>query len=206
MQRAIFIDKNKCIGCYTCTVACKLEHNLPPHPVKPPVGNPQGPELIRVYHIGPELHHDKVHQYFQPISCMHCFKAPCIEACPESVIYKDIETGVTLVNEDKCIGCKFCLWVCPYGAPQFVDGKLKLCNLCLHRLGAGEGRGKQTACEAACPARAIHVGTTNEISALIGKKAAEQAGKVRYRGKGLPAIGSIKRADLFISQAGGEEE
>ena len=173
MQRSIFIDKDKCIACYSCTVACKLEHNLPPHPAKPPLGNPKGPELIRVYQVGPEICDDKVYLYFQPISCMHCFEAPCIKACPRSAIYKDSETGVTFIDENKCIGCKFCLWVCPYGAPQFYDGKMNLCDLCAHRL----GEGRQTACEAACPARAIHVASTDEISAFIGKKAAERAGK-----------------------------
>jgi len=173
MQRTIFIDKDKCIGCYACTVACKLKHNLPPHPTKPPLGNPKGPELIRVYQVGPQIRDGEVHQYFLPISCMHCLDSPCIKACPRSALYKDRETGITLIDENKCIGCKFCLWVCPYGAPQFYEGELMLCDLCLHRL----EEGRQTACEAACPARAIHVGTTDEISAMVGKKAAERAGK-----------------------------
>ena len=105
MQRAIYIDKDKCIGCYACIVACKLEHNLAPYPVKPPIGELEGPELIRVYQVGPEVRGDEICQYFLPISCMHCFDAPCIKACPRSAIYKDIETGITLVDEDKCIGC-----------------------------------------------------------------------------------------------------
>ena len=181
MQRTIFIDKDKCIGCYACIVACKLEHNLAPYPIKPPVSEPEGPTLIRVYQVGPEIRDGEVRQYYQPISCMHCVDAPCIRACPRSAIYKDAETGITLVNEDKCIGCAFCLWVCPYGAPQFHDGKLELCDLCIDRLGEGRQEGRQTACEAACQARAIHVGTTDEISDLIGMKA---AGLVDLAGSG----------------------
>lgn len=90
---------------------------------------------------------------------------------------KDVETGITLVDEEKCIGCKFCLWVCPYGSPQFHYGRMYLCDLCIHRLGEDRQKERQTACEAACPARAIHVGTTDEISALTGEKAAERAGQ-----------------------------
>ena len=179
MQRTKYIDKDRCIGCDACVVACKLEHNLPPYPVEPPLSEPEGPKLIRVYQVGPEIHDDEVYQYFLAISCMHCDDAPCIKACPRSAIYKDAETGVILVNEDKCIGCKFCLWVCPYGAPQFHDGKLNLCDLCLHRLGEGREKGRQTACEAACQARAIHVGSADEIAALIGGKAAERAGNTQ---------------------------
>ena len=67
MPRAIFIDKDRCVACYSCIVACKLEHSLPPHPVAPPVGNPEGPELVRVYQVGPKMLDDEVCQYFQPI-------------------------------------------------------------------------------------------------------------------------------------------
>jgi Fe-S-cluster-containing dehydrogenase component len=107
-----------------------------------------------------------VHQHFQPVLCMHCADAPCIPACPESAIYKDLETGITLVNEDKCKGCKSCLQACPYGAPQFYDDKLNLCDLCIHRLAEQRRGGRRTACEAACPAKLIHVGTVDELSAM----------------------------------------
>jgi Fe-S-cluster-containing dehydrogenase component len=50
-----------------------------------------------------------------------------------------------------------------------------LCDLCIHRIGRERQKGRQTACEAACPARAIHVGTTDEISALTGEKAAKKS-------------------------------
>ena len=177
MNRTIFIDKDRCVGCYSCIVACKLEHALPPEPVKPPSGDPTGPNLIRVHQVGPQIQDDEVRQYFLPIPCLHCLDAPCIKACPRSALYKDNDTGITLINQDKCIGCKFCLWVCPYGAPQFYNGRMYLCDLCIHRIGEERQKGRQTACEAACPARAIHVGTTAKISALIGEKAAERAGQ-----------------------------
>jgi len=173
MQRAILIEIEKCIGCYSCTVACKLEHNLPPYPAHPPVADPKGPELIRVCQFGPDIRDDRVRQYFQPILCMHCPDAPCIDACPQSAIYKDLETGITLVNKDECLGCRSCLEACPYGAPQFHDDTLILCDLCIHRL----REGRCTACEAACPARAIHVGTANVISTMIEGKAVERAGE-----------------------------
>jgi Fe-S-cluster-containing dehydrogenase component len=177
LSRAIFFDEDRCVGCYACIVACKLEHNLAPHPIKPPLSNPKGPELVRVYQVRPETLDEKGFPCFQPTTCRHCPDAPCIEECPTSALYKDIETGLTLVDEDKCNGCKLCLQACPYGSPQFYDDKIYLCDLCLHRIGEKRQKGRQTACEAACPARAIHVGTADEISVLIGKKAAERADK-----------------------------
>jgi sulfite dehydrogenase (quinone) subunit SoeB len=157
MRQAIFIDKEKCIGCHACIVACKLEHELPPHPVRPPVGNPRGPALIRLVRVGPQMRGDEVHQYFQPVLCVHCDEAPCIDACPSSAVYRDVETGITLVNEEDCTGCESCLEVCPYEAPQFYDDRLYLCDLCMHRPEERKREGRTTACEAACQARAIHV-------------------------------------------------
>jgi Fe-S-cluster-containing dehydrogenase component len=173
VQRAILVDGDKCVGCSSCAVTCKLEHNLPPYPAHPPLGDPQGPELIRVQRVGPQIRDGEIQQYFEATTCMHCLDAPCIRGCPTSAIYKDPETGITLVDEGECTGCESCLSVCPYGIPQFHDGRLYLCDLCIHRL----REGRLTACEAACPARAIHLGTGDEISAQLGKRAAGGAGQ-----------------------------
>ena len=170
MNRAIFRDKDKCVACDACIVACKLRHNFPPHPVLPPVAEPQGINLINVYQYGPEIRDDRVFQYFLPLSCMHCSDAPCIRACPRAAIYRDWENGVVAIDEDRCIGCKFCLWVCPYGAPRFNEqGKLELCDMCIERL----NEGKKAACEAVCPANAIHIGTAEEIADLKARQTIE---------------------------------
>jgi Fe-S-cluster-containing dehydrogenase component len=172
VQRALLVDGDRCVGCHACVVACKLEHDLPPHPASPPIGDPQGPELVRIHQVGPQIGDGEVRQYFEVIVCMHCLDAPCIEACPTQAIHEDAETGITMVDEAECTGCESCLEVCPYGAPQFYDGRLYLCDLCLHRL----GEGTSTACEAACPARAIRVGTGAEISVVVPERTAGRAG------------------------------
>ena len=177
MRRIILIDRDRCIGCYSCIVACKLEHDLPPYPAHPPIGDPKGPAFIRVDQFGPEIRDGEVYQYFQPILCMHCPDAPCIEVCPQSAIYKDAETGIVMVDQDQCMGCRSCLEACPYGAPQFHDGKLNLCDLCFHRPEERRREGRYTACEAACPARAIQVGPFDEIAVRPERKTAERAGK-----------------------------
>jgi molybdopterin-containing oxidoreductase family iron-sulfur binding subunit/carbon-monoxide dehydrogenase iron sulfur subunit len=163
MAKTIFVDKNKCVGCFGCVVACKLQNKMPPYATNPPEGNPKGPSLMRVHEVGPTVDGDNVAYYFQPISCMHCLDAPCIKTCPRNALSKDEETNVTLVNRDKCIGCKLCLVSCPFGAPQFLDKKAFLCNLCIDRVPI-EGDAGKTACEAICQARAIYVGDLDEIS------------------------------------------
>ncbi len=164
---AILVDYEKCIMCNACVVACKMEHNLPPYPTSPPVSEPEGPNFISVFQIGPEIRDGKVNQAFVAIPCMHCVNPPCMAVCPTKAISKN-SNGVTQIDRDRCIGCRFCLWACPYGSPQMTpEGKIALCDLCIHRL----EQGKKTACQAACVAKCIHVGTTNEMSRIRRQRA-----------------------------------
>jgi Fe-S-cluster-containing dehydrogenase component len=135
------------------------------------IAEPKGINLIHVYAFGPEINGDRVYQLFIGIACMHCEDPPCIRACPTSAISKDAQTLITRVNRHRCIGCKACLWVCPFGAPTFdQDGKLVLCDLCIDRL----RERKKAACEAACQASAIFIGSPEEIAELQSKKAVKK--------------------------------
>ncbi|MFC1893726.1 4Fe-4S dicluster domain-containing protein [Chloroflexota bacterium] len=168
MRKAIFRDMDACVNCKACLIACNVKHMSHRQATLPLALEPKGRNLINVYQCGPEIRGDQVYQSFVSIACMHCEEAPCIRVCPASAIYKDTQTSITLVDRKRCIGCKVCLWVCPYGAPSFDnDGKLVLCDLCIDRL----KEGKKTACEATCPANAIFVGTPEEIAELQAKKA-----------------------------------
>ena len=173
-RKSVFRDSDQCVNCKACVIACKVKHMSSPHHSTGAIAEPKGLNLIQVYPFGPEICGDKVHQPFVSIACMHCEDAPCIQVCPSSVIHKDPETRITLVDSERCIGCKACLWVCPYGVPSYnEEGKLVLCNLCIDRL----REGKKTACEAACPAGAICVSSPEEIAELRSRKAAERIGK-----------------------------
>ncbi len=113
------------MACYACVTACKMKHGFAPMPKSPPEAEPGGLNLLKVYKYGPVLEGEQPVFYHQPVSCLHCEDAPCIRVCPRSAIYKEKDYGITLVDEKKCIGCRFCLWVCPYGAPGFDEkGKL----------------------------------------------------------------------------------
>lgn len=173
-RKSVFRDPELCVNCKACVVACKVKHMSPPFPILPEVSEPKGCNLLHVYPFGPAVNEAGVRQSFVTIACMHCEDAPCIKVCPTSAIYKEAASHVTLVNRDRCIGCKACLWVCPYGAPSFdEEGKLALCDLCIDRL----REGKKAACEATCQATAILIGTPEEIAEVRAKKAADRIGK-----------------------------
>lgn len=103
------IDLQKCIGCSACTVACKAENNLPPGVVYRPVIE----EEIGDY--------PNVTRRFLPRPCMHCEEPPCTEVCPVEATWKR-EDGIVVIDYNACIGCRYCLTACPYGARYFDFG------------------------------------------------------------------------------------
>ena len=97
------IDVAKCIGCHACTLGCVAENKLPPGVVYRPVIE----EEIGTY--------PNVRRRFLPRPCMQCQNPPCVKVCPVTATYKNHQ-GVTVVNYDRCIGCRYCLVACPYAA------------------------------------------------------------------------------------------
>jgi len=176
-RKSVFRDMDLCVDCKACVIACKVKHGSTPHVTGSVISEPKGLNLLQVYSPGPEIRNDRVIQAFVGIACMHCEDAACLKVCPSSAIYKDPQTCITLVDKNRCLGCKACLWACPFGVPGYdQNGKLALCDLCVDRL----REGKKAACEAACQARAITVGSPEDIRELRAraavKKMAESVG------------------------------
>lgn len=107
---AMVIDLRKCVGCYACTVACTAENCLPPGVVYRPVLE----EEIGTY--------PNVSRRFVPRPCMQCDKPPCVPVCPVRATYKRPD-GIVEVDYDACIGCRYCITACPYGARYFDFGE-----------------------------------------------------------------------------------
>jgi Fe-S-cluster-containing dehydrogenase component len=84
-------------------------------------------------------------RYFVPMPCMHCGKPPCLAACPVGAISKHEVNGIVEYDTDKCIGCKYCVWACPFGAPQFNADKrvTQKCTLCSHKTVDADSVGDQ---------------------------------------------------------------
>lgn len=100
---AMVIDLAKCVGCHACTVACVAENKLPPGVVYRPVTE----EEIGTY--------PNVRRRFVPRPCLQCQNPPCVKVCPVTATYKDAQ-GITVMDYDRCIGCRYCLVACPYAA------------------------------------------------------------------------------------------
>ena len=154
----LVIDLERCIGCHTCTVACKLENGFE---------NGSG---IHVQTIGgphrdtPAGKAPDLRMHFLPITCMHCDDPPCMEACPLKAVSKN-EDGIVLVDEAACDGCGSCVDHCPYHA-VFLDGKEEIarkCTLCSHRLAEGQ----MPFCVICCETEAIYFRDLKDSSDAI---------------------------------------
>ncbi len=84
--------------------------------------------------------------------------------CPANAYTQDEETGAVLLESDHCIGCRYCTWVCPYGAPQFNPSTrvMEKCTFCSHRL----AEDLEPACVVACPVDALGFASRAEPSSL----------------------------------------
>ncbi len=105
------IDLRKCVGCHACTISCVAENKLPPGVVYRPVME----EEIGVF--------PNVTRRFLPRPCMQCDEPPCTTVCPVNATWKDPAEGVVIINYEQCIGCRYCITACPYGARTFDLGK-----------------------------------------------------------------------------------
>ncbi len=101
------IDLKKCLGCQTCTVSCKVFHGL-------------GPGIVRVRVVEQEMgRYPDVERLYLPIRCMHCDEPECLKACPTGATKKRPD-GIVTVDQDECMGCRYCAVVCPYQARSFL--------------------------------------------------------------------------------------
>jgi anaerobic dimethyl sulfoxide reductase subunit B len=142
----------RCIQCYACEVACKQWHGIKAGTIK----------LRRVEEKTTGNFPD-VKRVFRSISCLHCIKPRCIEACPQGAITKREDDGIVIADETKCSGCQSCFEACPVHAPQFrEDGIMQKCDMCLEQIEKGE----EPFCAASCPTKALRWGSIDQISAL----------------------------------------
>jgi anaerobic dimethyl sulfoxide reductase subunit B (iron-sulfur subunit) len=155
-QYGFYVDLNHCIGCKACQMACKDR-----------AGNEPGINWRRVVEYGGgewqrsgDAWEPDIFAYFVPTACHQCSNPPCLPVCPTAAIEKD-ENGIVKINVEQCIGCHYCEWACPWGAPQFYEdrGIVDKCDYCKDIVDAGGA----PACVEACPMRAMDWGDIEEL-------------------------------------------
>ena len=165
-QLGFYIDLRSCSGCKACQIACRDKNNTN-----------LGVLWRRVYEIGGgswqeqgDALIDNTFSYFVSSACSHCNEPACVPVCPTGAITKRAEDGVVIIDRSKCIGCRYCEWACPYGAPQFdaASGTMSKCDFCQDFL----AEGKAPACVSACQMRVLQYGEIEELRAQFGSTGA----------------------------------
>jgi Fe-S-cluster-containing dehydrogenase component len=132
---------------------------------------------VQTFEVGQYPNTETVHF---PKSCLHCEEPPCVPVCPTGASYKREEDGIVLVDYDKCIGCKYCSWACPYGARE-IDEKqrvMKKCTLCVDRIydqTLPEAE-RKPACVLACPTNARLFGDIHDPESHVSVMIREEGG------------------------------
>lgn len=181
---AMVIDLGKCVGCGQCTLACQAYNDIAPDMAWNRVEKSVGPG-------GREV--------FQPIPCMHCQDAPCVDVCPVKANHIRPD-GIVVMDYDRCIGCRYCQMACPYGArvfnwdaftgdnpavpawgqpevPRRPRGVVEKCTFCYQRIDRGLAFGLRPgvdqmatpACVVACPAKARLFGDLNDPASPVSR-------------------------------------
>lgn len=174
-EYGFLVDTEKCIGCGSCVKACKIENDVPQDEefyrtwVERYVDSETNGVLIDSPKGGqefPPLADEAEKQFFVPKLCNQCQNAPCVQVCPVGATYKTGD-GVILVDSRRCVGCRYCIQACPYGA-RFLHPETKVadkCTWCYHRV----MKGMKPACVTVCPVGARQFGNLREPDSQVAK-------------------------------------
>jgi len=176
-----YVDTSRCIECGGCEIACKNEHDVP-----------KGIHRIRVVTVNEgERGETNV-----SVPCMQCSKAPCIAVCPVDALFTRAD-GIVHVNKETCIGCGYCLYACPFGAPQFptaapfgARGVMDKCTFCaggpeeahsekeMNLYGRNRvAEGKLPMCASVCATKALVAGDAEELANVVRQRMASRGSK-----------------------------
>ncbi|HNU10308.1 MAG TPA: 4Fe-4S dicluster domain-containing protein [Rubrivivax sp.] len=188
---AMVADLRRCVGCQTCTAACKESRATPP-----------GVQFRRVLDL--EVgEYPEVQRVFLPTGCQHCDEPPCLEVCPSTATRKR-DDGIVTIDESLCIGCSACIMACPYDARSMVDaqafaygdeamaneryranpdriGVAMKCDFCVDRVDAGVAKGlvpgvdpaATPMCVQSCISGALHFGDLDDPDSNVSRLLAE---------------------------------
>lgn len=195
MRWGMVLDLKRCVGCQTCTVACKQENGLPADFVW---------RFVADCEVG---EYPAVRRLFLPMQCMHCARPPCVPVCPTGASRRR-EDGIVWIDYRTCIGCGYCAMACPYLARRPITGAtwafpehgptpdeaararperygvMTKCTFCVERVDGGLARGltpgldadATPVCAVSCIAGAISFGDLDDPASAVSRLVRERRG------------------------------
>jgi formate dehydrogenase iron-sulfur subunit len=172
-SKAVLVDLTQCVGCGSCTVACKLwngktyEKNTPATGKQPVASQSNWTTVKQEWS---EKDGEPVWRFLK-MQCMHCVEPSCVSACFAKAMEKTA-AGPVIYHPDLCVGCRYCMIACPFGMPKYEWSKVipsvSKCQMCSSRI----ENGQIPACTETCPTGAIRFGDREELLKVAHAKLA----------------------------------
>ena len=151
----MIFDQNKCVGCTDCEIACKKVNLVPKGQMRLFIEDKTDPLNLK-------------EKRYVRVSCQQCEDAPCVTVCPTKACHKDEKTGITTMNTEDCIACKYCIVACPYDV-RFINHETRAAESCNFCLDTNLKDGHEPACIEACRYEAIVFGDLNDENSHISQ-------------------------------------
>ncbi|MHB9130863.1 MAG: 4Fe-4S dicluster domain-containing protein [Armatimonadota bacterium] len=152
MKGMIVVRAERCLACKSCEIACAVEHS----DSKDLVGAIQQEQPP-----APRVSVEQGEGFVVPLQCRQCEDAPCVKVCPTHALYRVDQDSPVVLDEDLCIGCKWCILACPFGVIRLDENTRVIikCDQCIERL----QRDEKPACVCSCPTHALEFRTMGDI-------------------------------------------
>ena len=178
------IDTKRCVACNRCSMACKIEHNLP-------LGMLWNRALYNGadYLLVPQgTYEEGLKTEMYTLACQHCDNPECVSVCPTGASYK-AEDGTVQVDMEKCIGCKYCMAACPYQVRVRNEetGAVDKCRFCT--VSAETSGTQMCSCVEACLTGARIFGDLDDPASDISKEIAATNAQ--------PIAGDLTKSKVF---------
>jgi formate dehydrogenase iron-sulfur subunit len=181
-QYAFEVNLDACSGCKACVSACHSLNGLDDGETWRDVG------LLIDVPDTLDFRRKTARAFQQNVTsaCHHCIDPACLNGCPVLAYDKNPTTGIVRHLDDQCIGCQYCVMMCPYEVPQYSKqrGIVRKCDMCHSRLSAGEA----PACAQACPTKAIRITVIDQA-------------KVRAKYRPLPGLNQNRGSNSFLAES-----
>lgn len=159
-MKVVFVEKERCLACRNCERVCSFQE--------------AGGFNRENSNIWVQI--DMDNRTIFTITCLQCDEAACLKICPAKAIRRDPHTHAVVVDETLCVGCRMCVFACPFGCMHYENHRqvAAKCNLC----------GGDPQCVKNCMARALHFADINKLANMKRNKVDQAFVKTAFMHEG----------------------